>query len=398
MEKIFTKDRKIAYYASKLSDNIMETPEGYLICKDVPVARTGIQEYLGQELGITDKYDEYIKIYREEDEVFSPEAIASFEGKPYTDEHPSDMVDINNISMHGKGHVQNVRRSTTEPDLLLADIVVTDAQTISEIKNKVKREISCGYDCYYVPYKDGYKQVEIRGNHIALVSKGRAGSRVSIHDNNLERKKPMAKKNILAAMLKAFAKDAEPEEVAEAMEAIKAKDADSEVEEKKEEVIEEKKEEKDADPLADLASRLDAMEAKLEKLYSAESAEGHEELDADPEEGEIEETEEISDEDAEVLDSDEEEEKEIIMSKDSFVGLKSAICKIRSSVDRKSVVDAFNKAFFPKNPKSKNVYDNIMKLSAKNKTAKDSAPAGDDMADLGRKIAATYNPHFMEKK
>ena len=140
------------------------------------------------------------------------------------------------------------------------------------------------------------------------------------------------------------------------------------------------------------------MEAKLEKLYSAETKEGHEELDADPEEGEIEENEEISEEDAEVLDADseEEEEKEVIMSKDSFDGLKSAICKIRSSSDRKSVVDAFNKAFFPKT-KSKNVYDNIMKLSAKNKTAKDSAPA-DDMADLGRKIAATYNPHFMEKK
>ena len=394
MEKIFTKDRKIAYYASKLSDNIMETPEGYLICKNVPVARTGVQEYLGQELGLTDKYDEYIKIYREEDEVFSPEAIASFEGKPYTDEHPSDMVDVNNISMHGKGHVQNVRRSTEEPDLLLADIVVTDSQTISEIKNRVKREISCGYDCYYVPYKDGYKQVEIRGNHIALVSKGRAGSRVSIHDNQMERKKPMAKKNILAAMLKAFAKDAEPEDVAEAMEAIKAKDSESEAE-KKEEVIE-KKEEKDADPLADLASRLDAMEEKLEKLYSAESKEGHEELDADPEEGP---KEEISEEEAEVIDGDsEEEEKEVIMSKDSFDGLKSAICKIRSSADRKSVVDAFNKAFFPKN-KSKNVYDNIMKLSAKNnQTAKDSAPAEDDLADLGRKIAAKFNPHYMEKK
>ena len=35
-------------------------------------------------------------------------------------------------------------------------------------------------------------------------------------------------------MLKAFAKDAEPEDVAEAMEAIKAKDSESEVEKKEE--------------------------------------------------------------------------------------------------------------------------------------------------------------------
>ena len=84
------------------------------------------------------------------------------------------------------------------------------------------------------------------------------------------------------------------------------------------------------------------------------------------------------------------------MSKDSFNALKSAICRIRSTSDRKPVVDAFNKAFFQKKS-SKNVYDNIMKLSAKHKTANDSAPA-DDLAELGKKIAAKFNPHYMEKK
>ncbi|MCI9311262.1 MAG: DUF2213 domain-containing protein, partial [Lawsonibacter sp.] len=28
------------------------TPEGYLICRDVPIARTGPQEYLAGELGL----------------------------------------------------------------------------------------------------------------------------------------------------------------------------------------------------------------------------------------------------------------------------------------------------------------------------------------------------------
>ena len=67
------------FYASKLSNNISKTPEGYLICLNCSIARTGIQKYLGQELGIDDKYDEYVPVYRLEVDVFSPAAMASFE-------------------------------------------------------------------------------------------------------------------------------------------------------------------------------------------------------------------------------------------------------------------------------------------------------------------------------
>lgn len=35
------------YYGSRISDHLVRTPEGYLICKDVPIARTGIQQYRG---------------------------------------------------------------------------------------------------------------------------------------------------------------------------------------------------------------------------------------------------------------------------------------------------------------------------------------------------------------
>ena len=40
------------YYGTRLSENISRRePEGYLLCLNVPVARTGIQEYLPEELG-----------------------------------------------------------------------------------------------------------------------------------------------------------------------------------------------------------------------------------------------------------------------------------------------------------------------------------------------------------
>ena len=381
---MFTKDRKISYYASQLSENISETPEGYLICKEVPIARIGVQEYLGRELGLSDKYDDLIKVYREEEDVFSPEAIASFEGKPFTNNHPEPKVDINNLPMYGKGHVQNVRRSTSEPDLLVADVVATDPQIISEIKNKVKREISSGYDCFYVPYKDGYRQVEIRGNHIALVSKGRAGSRVSIKDNLIERKNKMAKKNILAAMLKAFARDADPEEVAAAVDAINQRDAEEE-KEKIVEAMKSKEEEKptedeEVDPMAGVMGRLEALEEKLNKLLPSE------EPSPDPEE-------EIKEEEIEDGEDDLEEEEKVVVSKDTLNSLRSAVARIRSSSDKQRVADALLKVY-GRSKSVSDVYNAVNQISQASKT-KDSAPAK-NLEDLGREIAAKWNPHYKQ--
>ncbi len=44
----------MVYYGTRLSENISRRdPEGYLLCLNVPVARTGIQEYLPEELGLS---------------------------------------------------------------------------------------------------------------------------------------------------------------------------------------------------------------------------------------------------------------------------------------------------------------------------------------------------------
>ena len=47
------KVNRIIYYGTRLSENISRRePEGYLFCLNVPVARTGTQEYLPEELGL----------------------------------------------------------------------------------------------------------------------------------------------------------------------------------------------------------------------------------------------------------------------------------------------------------------------------------------------------------
>ena len=42
----------ISYYGYTISPNQIETGEGFLICRNVPIARTGDQEYLGSEIGM----------------------------------------------------------------------------------------------------------------------------------------------------------------------------------------------------------------------------------------------------------------------------------------------------------------------------------------------------------
>ena len=103
-------------------------------------------------------------------------------------------------------------------DNLVGDVYITDAKLASDVKHRVKREISCGYQCDLVPDgAGGYYQTNIRGNHVAVVLRGRAGHDVAIHDaaNTAAegRTNTMSKftKGVLAAFGSA-AKEASPEE------------------------------------------------------------------------------------------------------------------------------------------------------------------------------------------
>lgn len=255
------------YYADKISDNIRKRePEGYLICVNVPIARSGTQQYLQDEIG--QRGEKTVTVFRPEEEVFSPATMASFEGMPVTNDHPDseEGVTADNISFLQKGHCQNVRRGTgKDKDLLIADLLITDPQTIQEIMDG-KREISCGYN-YVLDEEDGkLTQRQIRGNHIAIVDKGRAGHRVCIKDSapaiNERRNQKMAKKNhskILAKMLAKWAVDADPEELEEAVDAI-----EDITTEEVETPVPAPEETKDEDPMIQkILDRLDAIEAKL---------------------------------------------------------------------------------------------------------------------------------------
>ena len=207
------------YYGTRLSENISRRePEGYLLCLNVPVARTGVQEYLPEELGLTGEDFRMVPVFRPESEVFSPETVASFEGMPVTNDHPPDGVDIENIRRLQAGHAHNVRRGTgSESDLLLADLIITDPALIDAILSG-KREISCGYTYELHEENNQYIQRKIRGNHIAVVEAGRAGSRVSIKDHQCNERRPPNMKKPLTRLLARMARDGDAETVAEFIE------------------------------------------------------------------------------------------------------------------------------------------------------------------------------------
>lgn len=194
----------IAYYGYTISPNQIETGEGFLICKNVPIARTGTQEYLGREIGLEGQEAErVVTVRRDGAEVFSEAALASFEGKPVTNDHPPELIGPDDVKMYEMGHAQNVRHGADEwEDFVIADLHIHDRELISAIQGG-KREISCGYECEYADNGDGtYSQKNIRGNHVAVVDRGRAGKRAAILDSDTIKKQAAGRPERMIKMKK----------------------------------------------------------------------------------------------------------------------------------------------------------------------------------------------------
>ena len=209
---------KICYYGDKLSPNMAKTPEGFLVCQNVPIARTGYQKYYAQELDENAEPNVVVNVYRSPDEVFSPATLASFEGKPVTNEHPSEDVTPENYAKYSKGHVQHVRVGKgDDSDKIMADLYITDPELMQLIQDG-KRDVSAGYYAEDKEDKNGrICQTHIRGNHIAVVDEGRAGRSVSIRDSKNRKKGDvsMSRKQRVKNIIARYIKDASPEELDE---------------------------------------------------------------------------------------------------------------------------------------------------------------------------------------
>lgn len=427
---------QICYYGDKLSPNIAKTPEGFLVCRNVPIARTGYQQYLESELFEDGSPSEVVNVYRSPNEVFSLATLASFEGKPVTDNHPDVDVTPENYKLFSKGHVQHVRIGKgDDSDKILADLYITDKDLIEAIQNG-KREVSAGY---YAEDKEDNTgricQTKIRGNHVAVVDEGRAGKSVCIRDSAKdivcsnpnfkegEKRMKMTRKQKVADLIVKYLKDAAPEELEERMKdaaEVLNDEACKEDEEMKEEEVKEDAC-KDAPDMEELWKAIDSINMRLEAL---ESKENEAKLDEEPaplaededevivegdddeiieDEGEDDDQVEVEGDDDEVIedeDPEEEDEVEIIpteeveaklSAKDAAIKrISKAALKIKNPEDRKRVQDAIIKA----TRKGKSQMPGLMKaVKANQNSKKDNNSSKVLSVEAIQKIYDKLNPH-----
>lgn len=403
----------IAYYGSQISPNMDKTPEGYLICRNVPINRTGVQVYSAKEVGVPGGGDEAVNVYRLEEDVFSPAALASMEGKDITRGHPPDMLDASNQAAYSTGHIENVRR---DGDNTVADLIIKDPSLVSDVENNVLREVSCGYYCTFEPYKDGFKQTHLVGNHVAVVPRGRAGHDVAIKDHAApEAEKGRQKmsefwKSVLTAFGMA-AKDASPEELdamvttaATALDAAPAEPVAEPSKDKAPEAEPAKDEEVMKEPKGDdIGSKLDRILEMLEAKARGGRGEHplHDESDLD------EMVEKLAgkkdDPEAAVTVPAEEMEDASCMSdaaKDAAVELlkkvRPAVAAIQDKQERARVVDALLSTI-----KGPNTVGSIM-TAAQDSARKNSEEARrtnyQKMCEDAESAYAARNPHKMKKE
>ena len=163
-------------FKEKLSPHKYKTAEGYLVCQDAILTRTGPQEYTSDEV-FNDGNENMIEIYRSPEQVFDTKTMYSFENVPLTIEHPDGQVTPENFKDLVVGSVHDIRKSKVDgEDVLIGNIIINDAEAIRDVEDGSRTDLSCGYDCEVVKDNKGrYQQVRIRGNHVALCRQGRAG-------------------------------------------------------------------------------------------------------------------------------------------------------------------------------------------------------------------------------
>lgn len=167
-----------SYCAVRISPNMAKDVNGTLICLGASICRSGYQTYRASEVDPTTADDTEVDILRPVAEVTSPATIASFEGVDLTLRHPAKFIDPDTHAWSALGHAQNIRIGPKDEEgnvQLVADLFVK-ARSLQEAIERGVRDLSCGYRYDLVQLSSDWAQVNIRGNHIAVVEDGRAGT------------------------------------------------------------------------------------------------------------------------------------------------------------------------------------------------------------------------------
>jgi uncharacterized protein len=151
---------------------------------DCYATRTGVFRYRNED------GSERLEL-RHPDDVFHPDHLASLGGLPETLSHPPVLVTPDNFQQYGVGVVGDEVDISTNPYIrLIGNVQRADA--IKAIDQGI-REISLGYTCdveevagVYNGEAYTHRQRNLRGNHMAIVPKGRAGKDCAIRVDGVD--------------------------------------------------------------------------------------------------------------------------------------------------------------------------------------------------------------------
>ena len=255
----------------RMLSNKIDVNTGFLRSR-VSICRSGIQEYLGRELGLTG--DDALKVFnvlRHPDDVTSEDSLSTYKNLVVTDDHPNEgWVNVDNIREHQRGQLSEVEIDNTQDEVhIYGMMTITDADLIEKTM-RGKIEVSLGYarelvaeEGVYngIPYQ--YKYTNIIANHLSVVDRGRCGATCAIVNdkkNVIILDEEQKKEGVLVKIMINGVEFEVSEEVGEAIMAERA------AEEKKAEDMEEemsKKTEELETANDKLTAKVDGLEAKI---------------------------------------------------------------------------------------------------------------------------------------
>jgi hypothetical protein len=178
MKKNMTLTNLARYDKGVVQGETQMTDEGYIKARAI-VTRCGVFLYKNADGTIR-------KELRHPDDVMIPESIQSIKMIPVVNGHPPErLVDAKNAKKLAVGYTGE----SVEPEMpyIIANMVITDKDTVEEIKGKKKNQLSLGYTVDLIPDTGWYngepyefRQTNIRYNHLALVDQARAGPEARI--------------------------------------------------------------------------------------------------------------------------------------------------------------------------------------------------------------------------
>lgn len=168
----------------------IKTPQGFLICKDVTLAKPMVKEYYAGELGIVDGFEatDIIGIYTPPDVLFGQSVIDGFTASDVVMMHPKgNQLNSENYREHIIGTAKNVR---ADNGYLVADLTIKDKWAIEAIEYDDIKQISLGYaaelDMTAGQTETGQayhgQWVGMVADHVAVVREGRCGDDCKIGD------------------------------------------------------------------------------------------------------------------------------------------------------------------------------------------------------------------------